>query len=127
MKVPAIQCRGRGLAGAALPSPASPVLVGGKRIAMILRIHEQGHAQLSLIIDALDAFGPYFCARQCRQQHRREDRDNRDHYQQLNQCKSGNTPLSSHNGLITFNGAAGPESTGPAASAANTPYCNLTR
>ena len=55
------------------------------RITVVVNVELQGDADLFEIGAALNRVGPLFRVGQRRQQHRRQDGDDRNHHQQFNQ------------------------------------------
>ena len=56
---------------------------------MVIRIHLQGHLQLSHVAQALDLMSLTLGAGKSRKQHARQNGEDGDHYQQFDQGKPG--------------------------------------
>ena len=61
-------------------------------LAVVIRIHEHGGPHLAEVAYALGRFGPILGRTQCREQHRRQNRDDGDHDKQFDQCEPPGPP-----------------------------------
>src|SRR6266403_6421555 len=76
------------LGSAVLPTGLIVAIVRWDAVVIVLGVHDPGKAHLSEIVEAIDALGFGLGLIEGRQQHRCEDGDDRDYYQQFNQSKT---------------------------------------
>ena len=62
--------------------------IGHQLVFIVIRIHEPSQLKLFAVAHTFDSLRLRLGLRQCRKKHPRKDRNDRDHNQQFNKCKS---------------------------------------